>query len=207
MENYIPFYPDSEKWADTMDLLTADPYHGEIIRELQEALANGDSFREPVIICEGFTDETGTVWTPCVDSGTHRVVAAYLSGVDSIIVGNWNDEPSTSSSASVLMSRISIIGGDPVLNLDMDCAFCSFRIDDESWLTSDFGSMCIDEADEKVCVSAEFAWFTWGDCRQVIQDLIDVAVKARLSKLFPSTVFTVETWCDTLDDNEEHDSK
>lgn len=192
MLEYAPVYPESRKWTDTVKYLSE--HDSEIIAELQKQFLEQGEFREPVVLKKFDSDDEADELTSgnlgYVADGTHRLVSAYLLGVDFIKVSDgYADTP---ESDHFLATEIT--SDDPKLFSDQhDEIFFdlirSMCISDSIWITASTASGSLNSA--TVYWDAEDSSLT-----SVIND----AVVQRLETRFPESSFTVKTFVESWDD-------
>jgi hypothetical protein len=192
MKEYAPVYPESREWADTAEYLLKND--GEIISELQRQYLKFGQFREPVVLKLNDPDEDAEDLSPgkigYVADGTHRLVSAYLLGIETILFSD-NHEESEETDYSIV-TRVSntsqkVFGSD-----EIEILFDKFRsicISDSLWITSSTAS------GEPDGVS-----IYWDKYDAALLQEINSAVIGRLLEVFPEHSFAVETLCETWDD-------
>lgn len=191
MDEYAPVYPESKIWTDTADFLLE--HDTEIITELQRQFLEQGRFREPVVLKLNDPDEDTNDLTDdrigYVADGTHRLVSAYLLGIENILVANDHEEtPETDYS---IVTQISNADQKALSDDENDTLFHKLRsicISDSSWITSSTGSGGSD------------GWsIYWDEYDTSLLQVINSAVVSKLEETFPETSFTVETICETWD--------
>ena len=191
MQEYAPVYPESRKWADTVDyLLKSD---GDIISELQRQYRKFGKFREPVILRLNDPDEDADDLIPGtighVADGTHRLVSAHLMGVEFILASDSYEE--TEDMDYSIVTSISTASQE---NFDADkneILFDTFRsicISDDLWITSSTASG-----------SPGGVSVYWDEYDSKLLGIINSAVLEKLSEIFPGVAFDVETFCEAWD--------
>jgi hypothetical protein len=192
MLEYAPVYPESRKWTDTVKYLSE--HESEIITELQKQFLEQGEFREPVVLkkfdSDDEIDELTTGKLGYVADGTHRLVSAYLLGVDFIEVSDGYDE--TSETDYFLATEVT--SDDPKFFSDQydDIFFDLLRsmcISDSIWITASTGSGSLN--------SASVYWDAYDPS---LTSVINDAVIQRLESRFPKSSFTVKTFVESWDD-------
>lgn len=191
MKEYAPVYPESREWADTVAyLLESD---SEIIAELQKQYLKFGEFREPVVLKLDDPDEgsedlaLGTIGY--VADGTHRLVSAYLLGVESILASDNYEE--TEEVDYSIVTRISKTPQNVLSEDKTEILFDKFRsicISDNLWITSSTASGGSDGVS-----------IYWDEYDSSLLKTINSAVAEKLAEIFPDESFTVETLCEAWD--------
>jgi hypothetical protein len=191
MAEYAPVYPESRVWTDTADYLLASD--GEIIAELQKQYLKFGQFREPVVLKLNDPDEDAEDLIPgkigYVADGTHRLVSAYLLGVESILVSDSFEE--SEELGYSIVTWISNVSQKSFSSDELEIFFDKFRsicISDSLWITSSTAS------GEPNGVS-----IYWDEYDSSLLPIVNRAVIEKLSELFPEDSFTVETFCEDWD--------
>lgn len=190
MNEYAPVYPESREWSDTVDcLLKSD---GEIIAELKKQHLKFGQFREPVILKLDDPEDTDDLVPGkigYVADGTHRLVTAYLLGVETILASDSYEESEEMDYS--IVTRISNVSQNSLNSDETETLFDKFRsicISDSLWITSSTAS----GAPDGVCVY-------WDEYDQKFMQTINDAVIGKLEETFPDRSFSVETFCEPWD--------
>lgn len=188
MQQYLPSYPEDNKWESTIEYLLHEPSEKETVEMLIEELKRTGSFREPILAIED--EETGKKY---IGDGTHRLVAAYIAGFDEILTADnyYNDYPDKQSFTTLVGTDDSLASDDLELMFDY---IRSLKISDEVWITM---SVAFQEAKKHS--------FYWDYDPNVTAEEINSAVQSELQRVFPHTVFTVETFIEEWDDEEDEE--
>lgn len=189
MENYSPVYPDDKRWESTIEYLLHEPAERETVVKLIEELKRDGTFREPILAIED--TETGKKY---IGDGTHRLVAAYIAQHDTILTADsyYNDYPENQSFITLIGSEIKLDEKDQELMYNY---LRSLKINNELWITA---SLAFQES-----IKHELYW---DYDPKVTSEQINETVTNALYRIFPHTIFTVETFIEEWDD-EENDEK
>lgn len=192
MAEYAPVYPNSRLWTDTVNHLLE--HDGDIIIELQRQYLEQGQFREPVILKLSEsddetedTDEAVPGKIGYVGDGTHRLVSAYLLGVESILVSDKYEE--TEETGYSITTLIVSAEDRQITEDETDILFHKLRsicISDSLWITSSTAG----GAPNGVTIY-------WDEYDKALLQIINNAVDSKLKEIFPEASFTVETYCET----------
>jgi len=145
MFHWRPVYPHGGDWEDTVRVLLECPGEHALVEILRGELRKNGRFNEPIYLSYSPREEDdGEVyeesWT--VGNGTHRVVASYLEGVDTIHATRLNDDGKPEPEYLDLEMTLDISGASPTCEGDIESDeldfvmdyLRSFRLDDETWV-------------------------------------------------------------------------
>lgn len=187
MSEYSPVYPASRNWIDTIELLTSDTdsIDAKIVKELQRHLLIDGKFRQPILLCsqDQENDDGRKIVHRYVGNGTHRIVAAYLSGVESIHVTD------TENLDHCFWFETSIQLPELASADDLEAVFDvlhSFPVNDEIWLDA----AAMGSTGRKVRVH----WIL--EPSEVDVPLIDEKINSILADTVPHLSWTVTTALD-----------
>lgn len=186
MQQYLPSYPEDNKWESTIEYLLHEPSEKETVEMLIEELKRDGGFREPILAIED--EETKQKY---IGDGTHRLVAAYLAGYDTILTADSysTDIPENKSFTTLIGSETKLDSDDLELMFDY---IRSLKVNDEIWITT---SISFQEAQKQS--------FYWDYDPKITAEEINYTVRKELQRIFPHTVFTIETFIEDWDDEEE----
>lgn len=200
MKEYAPVYPESRQWADTVEYLLN--HDSDILDELKKQFLKFGFFREPVILKlndseESFkncarNDNSVSEHIGYVADGTHRLVAAHLLGLESILASDDYEEfedPQFSIVTQVFPNSSKVKDAKNLSLEDSDDAsevvfekLRSIYVSDDLWITSSFAS------------GGSNGWnIYWDEYDTSLAQVINEAVIARLAEFFPENSFTVKT--------------
>lgn len=177
MTQYKPRYPDSHQWEDTIECVSSTREEKMIILELWRQHIAAGGFREPILL--GRDDETGD-WF--VNDGTHRLVTAFLLGVDTVKVQHESDSDSEDSECGWLETTISHRADSVSDDTDIFSVIRSLPLSDSDWVTTSFALHDEGSTNGVRCGYTTIYWDTDDThlCRQ-----ISAQVERRIKEAFP----------------------
>lgn len=186
MEEYSPVYPESKKWEDTIKYLLNEPAEKETVEILIQELKRDGKFREPILTLQ---NDEGDKY---VGDGTHRLVAAYVAGYEEILTADdyFDDGNEELQNFTTLISSEEELDDDDI-ELIYDY-LRSLKINDSIWITC---GVAYQEKNKQ--------GFYWDYDPQVSIEQINTIVKENLQRIFPHTVFEVETFIEKWEEDEE----
>lgn len=189
MEEYSPVYPDTHKWIDTIGMLLVDD--AEILTELQRQHKMQGEFREPIVISKAEPNDPDDFSN--VADGTHRVVAAYLMGLENVLVSH--EFPDYEDKGYVNVTHISKYDDSAITEEEFDFLvdkLRSFPLSDDLWITSSLS-----------CLNPEGLEIIWDTDDLELIPAIDAHVQDRLAELMPTTYLEVETYASYFEDDDD----
>lgn len=198
MARYKPRYPNSHLWEDTIECVSSTHEDKMIILELwRQHIAAGD-FREPILL--GKDDETDEMF---VNDGTHRLITAFLLGVDRIRVQHKDDAEDYPDDCGWLETKISHrTDHDADISDDTDIfsVIRSLPLSDSEWVTTSFAVHDESPVDGSRCGYTTIYWDTDDPslCHQIsiqVEQRIKDSIP-RLEILSLSTGYAEEEDCD-----------
>ena len=210
MTEYASFYPSTHKWEDTIAYMINDPIQEKMIQDLIKELADSPTttFREPVLIetDKDFEERVAEAADPdildvdethpqkFIYDGTHRIVASYLYGAESILTAEYG---SLCYDELPFMQTTIITGPQNFFTNDEEAVeqitdrISSFPLDKKTWARSEISSF----GENRINVH-------WNN-ENYDTELLNKRINEELYKLFPQHTFTVETIYEDDTDDEE----
>lgn len=193
---YVPIYPDTHNWEDTVAYMLADPIEAHTVQELIKVLESGGKMRKPVMLGEATINDKEGV--PTVTDGTHRVVAHILSGVEDVFTEDYVEVDESDEVQLVegrnydLFLETTVTFSESLSEEELDVGFSllrSVQISDDLWLTSGLGA--------SRNMLFDITWDIYSDEQEFSSDFcesVSTAIESHLRKFgFENKTFTVVT--------------
>lgn len=224
MSEYRPVYPEPYTWESTMSYLLNNPIEKDLVNQLINELKNSETkiFREPINLnkqeietefLEDYiendqefyqklitlnennqnTEIEDKKYDYTIGDGTHRVIASYLYGAEDILVS----ESSLEENISYLTLSSIHVNGPKLDEEEKDTLFSavrSIKINEEHWFTA---TLCVQNNNKDIVY-----WDNYD--KDLDLALISRKVEEKLIEYIPHISFTVDTFLEPWEDEEEH---
>lgn len=189
MSEYESCYMGGD-WEQTLAMFKSFKTDSRTLKILQEILEKDGYFREPITIDTDVHEDTGEV-SKYVADGTHRLLAAYMSGIEEVYVRDGYGE--TDWNEGYLKTCFEIpaeIEEEVEDQLEMELR--SFALDENHWVTSSGAS--------RIEYEKTFYWDT-GDKKLI--PMIHEYVVQKIREFYGEGDYEIKTEWDSWDEEDQ----